>query len=106
MENTIILTEDIVRDIFKCGAEWGAWNYANNYFDEPMNEEEVINSYFPRQKEENKVPYTFGHLERVLGWESFCDLTGISYWAKREGFEIKDNEIIYLTEEQIEEYGL
>lgn len=45
------LTESIIKDIFYKGAEWGAWNGANNYFDEPMNEEEVINSYFPRQKD-------------------------------------------------------
>lgn len=44
------LTESIIKDIFYKGAEWGAWNGANNYFDEPMNEEEVINSYFSTSK--------------------------------------------------------
>ena len=53
--------------------------------------------------EENKIPMTYGFLRSRISWEKFCDITGIDYYAKKEGYEIKDDEIFYLTESQIKD---
>lgn len=55
---------------------------------------------------ENKVSFTYSFLHRKLDWEQFCDLTGIDYYATRNGFEIKDEEIFYFTESKAREYEL
>ena len=69
--------------------------------------EEWVNEYIessnPQPKEENKIPMTYGFLRNRISWEKFCDITGIDYYAKREGYEIKDDEIFYFTESQVKD---
>ena len=96
-------TEEDLRNAYRKGSEWGAWNNAGNYFDEPMTEDEYIESLNPQSKEEDKIPMTYGFLRSRIGWETFCDITGIDYYAKRGGYEIKDDEIFYLTESQVKD---
>jgi len=58
------------------------------------------------QEPEKTLPFTSYSLQFVLGWEKFCDLTGISYYAKREGFEVKDSEIFNIPESKAKEFNL
>ena len=53
--------------------------------------------------EENKIPITYGFLRSKISWEKFCDITGIDYYAKKEGYIIEDPEIFYLTESQVKD---
>ena len=62
--------------------------------------ENFIKGIIPKT-EENKIPMTYGFLRSRISWETFCDITGIDYYATREGYEIKDDEIFYLTESQV-----
>lgn len=55
---------------------------------------------------EETVSFTYSFLRRKLDWEDFCDLTGIDYYAKRNGFEIKDNEVFEITESNAKKYNL
>jgi hypothetical protein len=56
--------------------------------------------------EEDKVSFTYSFLRRKLEWEKFCDLTSVDYYATRNGFEIEDNEIFYVTESKAKEFNL
>ena len=62
--------------------------------------ENFIKGIIPKA-EENKIPMTYGFLKTRISWEKFCDITGIDYYAKKEGYEIKDDEIFHLTESQV-----
>ena len=64
---------------------------------------EYIESLNPQPKEENKIPMTYGFLRSRISWEKFCDITGIDYYAKKEGYTIEDDEIFYLTESQVKD---
>ena len=56
--------------------------------------------------EEDKISLTYSFLRRKLDWEAFCDLTGIDYYAKANGYEIKDSEIFEITESKAKQYNL
>lgn len=56
--------------------------------------------------EEKTIPVTFSTLQRKLGWEKFCDVTGTDYYCKNEGYEIKDSEIFQISKSIVDEYGL
>ena len=56
--------------------------------------------------EEEKVSFTYSFLRRKIDWEQFCDLTGIDYYAKANGYEVKDNEIFYITESKAKQFNL
>jgi hypothetical protein len=64
------------------------------------------NFNFDKEVEEEKIPFNYYFLRKKLDWEQFCDLTGIDYYAIRNGFEIKDAEIFYLTESQAKKHNL
>lgn len=98
-------TEDDLRMAFKAGYERGAFDANNNYFDAPLDEDEYIESLKEKVVEET-VSLTYSFLRRKLDWEQFCDLTGVSYYAKKEGYEIKDNEVFEITESEAKQYGL
>lgn len=68
-------------------------------------ENEYIESLNPKTEEET-VSFTYSFLRRKLEWEDFCDITGIDYYAKKNGFEIKDHEIFEIKESVAEQYGL
>lgn len=55
---------------------------------------------------EREIPFTYFSLRQLLDWEQFCELTGTDYYATRNGFEIKDNEIFYITESQAKKLKL
>lgn len=56
--------------------------------------------------EEETFPFTAYTLQKQLGWGKFCDLTGVSHYAKCGGYEINDSEIFYIKESDIEKYNL
>lgn len=99
-------TEEDLRKAFQAGKERGAFDYAGNYFDAPLDEDEYINSLNKLVIEEEKIPFTYAFLRRKLDWEEFCDLTGIDCYAIRNGFEIKDTEMFNVTESKAKEYNL
>lgn len=68
--------------------------------------EDFFEHSFRKPIVEEKVSFTYDFLRRKLDWTDFCDLTGIHYYAKAEGYEIKDSEIFYVTESKAKEYGL
>lgn len=55
---------------------------------------------------EDKISFTYSFLRRKIDWEKFCDLTGIDYYAKANGFEIKDSEVFYITESKAKQFNL
>jgi hypothetical protein len=55
---------------------------------------------------EEKIPFSYAFLRRKLDWEDFCDLTGVDYYATRNGFVIKDNETFEISESKAKEYNL
>lgn len=62
--------------------------------------------HFDKEGEEDKISFTYSFLRRKIDWEEFCDLTGIDYYAKANGWEVKDTEIFYITESQAKKYNL
>jgi len=51
-------------------------------------------------------PFTAYTLQMQLGWEKFCDLTGVDHYVKNSSFEIKDSEIFHIKESDIVKYNL
>lgn len=99
-------TEEDLRKAYQAGYKRGMFDHSSNYFDAPLDEKEYIESLSKKEVFEPKVSFTYSFLRRKLNWEQFCDLTGISYYAKANGFEIKDNEIFYFTESKAKEFNL
>lgn len=97
-------TEEDLRKAFQAGADYGRW-YVNPSFEEPMSEDEYIESLNPKV-EEKTISFTYSFLRQKLDWFEFCELTGTNEWALREGFEIKDNDIFYITESKAKEFNL
>ena len=65
--------------------------------------DEYIESLNPKV-EEKTIPLTAGYLLKKLDWEEFCDLTGIDYYAKREGRIIKDDEVFHIPESKVKQF--
>jgi hypothetical protein len=97
--------EEDLRKAFQAGHERGAFDQAGNYFDAPLDEDEYINSLNEVFKEE-KIPFSYGFLRRILDWEDFCDLTGVDFYATRNGYVIEDRENFYILESKAREYNL
>lgn len=98
-------TEQDLRLTFKAGHERGMFDAYKSYFDAPLDEDEYIESLKEKVVEET-YPFLYSFLRRKLDWEKFCELTGVSYYAKNEGYEIKDYEVFEITESKAKEYGL
>lgn len=58
------------------------------------------------EEEVEKIDLTYGYIRRKIGWEEFCNLTGISIYAISEGFEINDREVFTLDVKIAEENNL
>ncbi len=98
-------TEEDLRKAYQAG--FNRANAIEGYpIEETLTEEEYIDSLNVSVVEEDKVSFTYSFLCRKLDWNSICDLTGIDYYAIRNGFEIKDNEIFYITESKAKEFNL
>jgi len=71
-----------------------ASNFLEDYFEpEPI-------------KEEKDIPITWYQIRTKCEWIKFCDVTGTDYYAKKEGWDPKDNDIIYFTKTQAEKLHL
>lgn len=101
-------TEEDLRKAFRAGVERGEFlerdEYAPIYIVDT--EDEYIDSLNVKTVDEDKVCYSYSFLRRKLEWEDFCELTGIDYYATRNGFEIKDTELFYITESKAKEFNL
>lgn len=96
-------TEEDLREAYRAGRLSGVHN---SYFDAPLDEDEYIDSLKEAVIEDEKISFTYSFLRRKIDWEEFCDLTGVDYYAKREGYEIKDSEIFEISESKAKELGL
>jgi hypothetical protein len=96
-------TEQDLRKAFRAGTVCGSHL---SYYDTPENEDEYINSLNESVVEEDKIPLTYCFLRRKIDWEQFCDLTGVNYYAKANGYEIKNDEVFYITESKAKQFNL
>lgn len=65
-----------------------------------------IDNLTEKEVEEEIIGFTYSFLRRKLGWEEFCDVTGVDYYARMNGYEIEDNELFKLTTSQAKKYDL
>jgi len=99
-------TEEEIRKAYEQGAKdycrssKSLTEFLSSDVDEYM---DIIN--LPEPKEE-EIPFSYSFLRRKLEWEQFCDLTGVGYYARNEGYEIKDSEIFEITESKAKQYNL
>jgi hypothetical protein len=98
-------TEEDLRKAFRAGNHYGQL-VAHNPSTNADDENDYINSLSQKVVEEDKISFTYSFLRRKIDWEEFCDLTGIDYYAKRNGYEIKDSEIFYIPESRAKQYDL
>ena len=56
--------------------------------------------------EEDKISFTYSFLRRKLDWLEICELTGLSEYCRAEGYEIKDDEVFYITESKAKQFNL
>jgi len=68
--------------------------------------EDFLLNGFAEEKVEETISFSYSFLRRKLGWEQFCDLTGVDYYATRNGYEIKDTEIFDIKESKAKEFNL
>jgi len=99
-------SEENLRKAFRAGIDYGRHLQANNYFDKPLDEDEYIDSLKEKKVEDEKISFTYSFLKHKLDWSDICDITGLSYYCKKEGFEIKDNEIFEIEKSIAEKYNL
>lgn len=75
-----VYTEEDLRQAFKAGLKKGSYD---SYFDEPLDEDEYIQSLNPIEKEEIiNVPYFW--IKNNIGWSEFCNITGGNQYAIKE----------------------
>lgn len=98
-------TEEDLRLAFRAGYSNGIDNYVSTGLS-TKDEDEYIESLNIKTVEEDKVCYSYSFLRRKLEWENFCDLTGIDCYAIRNGFEIKDTDLFYITESKAKQFNL
>lgn len=55
---------------------------------------------------EEEISFTYSFLRRKLDWMKFCELTGTNEYCRKEGREIEDSDIFYITESKAKEYNL
>ena len=99
-------TEEDLRKAFQAGCARGAHNQSGNYFDAPLDEDEYIESLKDKKEELKTIPFTYFHLHNQLGWERFCDLTGTSIYARKEGYEIEYDEVFFISESDAKKFNL
>lgn len=98
-------TEEDLRKAFRAGSENGIDNYNSNGM-YTLDEDEYIGKLSKEIEEESKITFSWAFLRRKLEWTEFCDLTGIDYYATREGYEIKDTDTFEVTEQKAKEFNL
>ena len=68
--------------------------------------ENFIKGYYKTVVEEDKISFTYSFLRRKLDWLEICELTGLSEYCRAEGYEIKDDEVFYITESKAKQFNL
>lgn len=98
-------TEEDLRKSFQAGAKRGNWASGGYYYDEPLSEDEYIES-LTLKIEKDKICFSYSFLSRKLGWLGFCELTGISEWAKKGGYDPQPNDLFYIEESKARKFNL
>lgn len=99
-------TEDDLRKAFQAGRSYGVDVQENGMYFTEYDESEYIDSLKESVIEEDKISFTYSFLRRKIDWEQFCDLTGIDYYAKAKGYEVKDDEVFYIAESKAKQFNL
>lgn len=97
-------TEEDLRKAFQAGVDWGM-QYVSGTMD-ALDEDEYIESLQSEPIEEETISFTYSFLRRKLDWMEFCELTGVSEYALRDGYEIKDYEIFIISESKAKQFNL
>lgn len=69
-------------------------------------EDFILNGLKETVVEEEEISFSYSFLRRKIEWEEFCDLTGIDYYAKANGYEIKDDDIFRIKESKAKQFNL
>lgn len=57
------------------------------------------------EEQEDEMPFTFWTIQKTVGWDRFCDVTGGNHYALNEGLRPNDNEIFWVKESHAKELG-
>lgn len=99
-------TEEDLRRAFQAGIERGRFIQIGNYFDAPLDEDEYIESLNPKPIEEETISFSYSFLRRKLDWLEICELTGLSEYWQKEGYEIKDTDTFQVAESKAKKFNL
>lgn len=99
-------TEQDLRLAFQAGSERGAFIQAGNYFDEPLDEDEYIESLNLEVEEESTIGFTYEYLKLKLNWDNICAITGLSYYCKSEGCIIENSEVFRIKKSIAKQFNL
>lgn len=98
-------TEQDLRLAFRAGIDMGKHIQAKNYFDKPLDEDEYIES-LDFEIKESTIGFTYSYLKRKFDWDDICDITGLNYYCRNEGYEIKDSEVFQVKESIAKQFNL
>lgn len=96
-------TEEDLRKAFRAGIGYGL---VDSYYSPTLDEDEYIESLKEEVAVDVLIPFSYGFLRRKMEWGIFCELTGVGYYALREGYEIKDSELFEISELNAKKYNL
>lgn len=99
------LTEEHIREAFRAGSEWGAHKQAGNYYNAPLDEDEYVETIFPKSKGVELIPITYGIIKNTVGWSRFCDVTGNNAYAINEFGDFEYDTIFKITKEEASKLG-
>lgn len=80
--------------------------YTSNNIEGSVVVEDFLEGLYSDRQDEEEITFSYSFLRRKLGWEEFCDLTGINRYAKAEGYEIKNTDTFQIKESKAVKFGL
>lgn len=103
-----IYTEEDLRQAYSQGAKdyCRSSKWIGEFLNSDVDEFLDIVRYNDLKEVEEEIIFSYSFLRRKLGWEEFCDLTGINRYAKAEGYEIKNTDTFQIKESQAVKFGL
>ena len=99
-------TEQDLRLAFQAGINRGKYLQSGNYYNEPLDEDEYIDSFNFKIEKESTIGFTFGYLQRKLDWDDICAITGLSYYCRSKGYIIENSEVFRIKKSIAKQYNL
>jgi len=104
IKNNAMQTHNNLREVL---IEYGSEEFGDCIIDEICN---LFNypdtNFFEEKEKEEEIAFTFDFLNRKLDWGDFCDITGVSYYAKKEGHIFELTEIFKIKKSVAKTYNL